>query len=512
MIKKFLKKNWLILLILLIAAFLRLYRISAYTEFLGDQGRDVMIIKDLLKNGNLFFIGPQTSIGNMYLGPYFYYLITPSLWLANYSPLGPAIFIALINIATVYLIYFVAKKWFTKPVAYTSAFLFAISPVVIKYSNFIWNPNIMPFFTLLFVYFFFTAFQKENYRYFIYAVLAFVMMINSHYLALAILPLAGFYWLLRLIKYIRSKSKDKAKKLKSFIINTLLAFLVFIVSLTPQVLFDVKHDGQNFKALMTFFTQRETTVNIKAYKAIPELPTLFTQVNTRLLAGRDINIGLIVTIIFTVLLLFYLIKDFRNKEKWSKKESFYYIFLWYLFGLIALALYKQHVYDHYFSFIFPAVFILIAILINKFKVIGVPLLLLIVVYSFINNPFSKPANYQISHAQDIAIAITEHINEEDGLYNVTLLASYNDFRALAPRYFLLANDKNSQNLLDQEKYQQAQTLFVILDDPQKWSQGVDSDIWEINVFGSKEIVEEFESSDGVKIFKLVHTQDDQENN
>jgi hypothetical protein len=52
--------------------------------------------KKNLKNFNLFFIGPQTSIGNMYLGPFFYYLIAPSLLLANFSPVGPAIFIGLV--------------------------------------------------------------------------------------------------------------------------------------------------------------------------------------------------------------------------------------------------------------------------------------------------------------------------------------------------------------------------------------------------------------------------------
>ena len=52
MIKKFFTKNWLLILILVIASFCRLYRISDYMEFLGDQGRDVLIVRDFLKNGN----------------------------------------------------------------------------------------------------------------------------------------------------------------------------------------------------------------------------------------------------------------------------------------------------------------------------------------------------------------------------------------------------------------------------------------------------------------------------
>ena len=153
MIKKFLTQNWLLVLILILGAFLRFYRLGDYMEFLGDQGRDVLVIRNFFKHKDLFFIGPQTSIGNMYLGPYFYYLIAPSLLLANFNPVGPAAFIALLSLATIVLVYFVGQKWFSHPVGLIAAFLFAISPVVIKYSNFIWNPNVMPLFSLLFIYF-----------------------------------------------------------------------------------------------------------------------------------------------------------------------------------------------------------------------------------------------------------------------------------------------------------------------------------------------------------------------
>ncbi len=53
-----------LVVILLIALGLRLYRIDGYLTFLGDEGRDVRIVRDLLA-GNLVFIGPMTSIGNV---------------------------------------------------------------------------------------------------------------------------------------------------------------------------------------------------------------------------------------------------------------------------------------------------------------------------------------------------------------------------------------------------------------------------------------------------------------
>lgn len=460
-------------------------------EFLGDQGRDVVIIRDFLQHGNLFFIGPQTSIGNMYLGPYFYYLITPSLLLSNFNPVGPAIFIALISIATVFLIYYIGRHWFNRPVGLISAFLFAISPTVIKYSNFIWNPNIMPFFSLLFVYFFFESFRVKKYHYFLYASLAFIMVMNSHYLGLALMPFIGLFWLFNLIKFI----KNKSKQFKPFLKYTFLAALIFILSLVPQILFDIKHDGQNVKSLITFFTQRETTVNIKAYKAIPEMPAMFNQINTSLLAGKNKTVGLIISIAFTVGLLPLILK-FKKQ-----KSTFWVIFFWYLSGIIALALYKQHVYDHYFAFLFPAVFILAGFLIDKFKPIGIPFLVLIAIFSFLNNPFRYLPNKQLETVTQIADLIITNSDNQD--FNFALLAKQN----YDPPYrYILTNKKAKIVNLPGNL---AQQLFVVCEPFQIDCNPINNPEWSVAAFGWAKIDNQWEVN-GIKIFKLIHNVDGQE--
>lgn len=453
-------------------------------EFLGDQGRDVTIIKDFLKNGNLFFIGPQTSIGNMYLGPYFYYFIAPSLLISNYSPVGPAIFIALISVATVALIFFVSRKWFNEKTAYIAAFLYAISPVVIKYSNFIWNPNIMPFFSLLFVYLFFQTFKAKKYKYFIYASLAFIMALNSHFLALALLPFVGIYWLFNLFKLIKLKSSE----IKPFLINSFIAIFIFLLSLTPQILFDIKHNGQNIKSISTFFTQRETTVNIKAYKALPELPSLFNQVNTRLLGGKNETTGLIVSIVFAATLLFIILK------KKHQKSSFWIVFFWYLSGLICLALYKQHVYDHYFAFIFPVVFILIAYLIFKYKTIGIPLFILITIFSLLEIPFRWQPNYQLKTTTQIADLIISNSNNQD--FNFALLAKQN----YDPTYRYMLGMKQAKIVNLPQKL--AEQLFVVCEPFQIDCNPINNPEWAVAAFGWAKIDKEWEIN-GIKVFRLI---------
>ena len=117
-LKKWTQKNksefYLLLFILALGAFVRLYKIDGYMTFLGDEGRDAIIVRRLLVNFDPILIGPGTSIGNMYLGPLYYYLSAPFLLLAGLSPVGPSVMVALFGVATIYLIWYISRIWFGK--------------------------------------------------------------------------------------------------------------------------------------------------------------------------------------------------------------------------------------------------------------------------------------------------------------------------------------------------------------------------------------------------------------
>ncbi len=464
-IASFLHRHWPLLLILFIAAFSRFYRIADYMEFLGDQGRDIVIVRDFLKNGNFFFIGPQTSIGNMYLGPYYYYLIAPALFLANYSPVGPAIFVALLGVATVFLVYLVARLWFDSKTALIAALLYALSPVVIKYSNFSWNPNIMPFFALLFVYFL----QQKKYP---LASLAFVMVINSHYLGLLLLPLALF---------ILAQNRPSKASLRPLI----LATLIFIVSLLPQVLFDLKHQGQNLNSITTFFTQRETTVSIKPYKAIPKLFPLHTQIITSLLAAKNSQLGLFLSLLLIAGSLLVI-----------KKPKVSILLIWYLIALVGLGLYKQHIYDHYFGFLFPCIFLLFSVTIVRLKYLGYPILA-ITLFSFVlNSPLKHPV-FQLKSDYQVVDSIRLRSNNQP--FNFALLAKQN----YDPPYRYLMSLENLP--IYQIKDRLTDQLFVVCEPFQIDCNPINHPEWGIAAFGWAAVDQQWQIGDKI-VYRLVHTQ------
>src|SRR3990172_3076496 len=180
-------KNWIkenpkeaaiLALILLVGALLRLYKISQYMTFLGDEGRDVIIVRRLLVHGDFFLIGPGTSIGEMYLGPLYYYLMAPALFLAGFSPVGPALQIAILGIITIGMVYFIAREWFGKYAAQIAGALYAVAPTVIIYSRSSWNPNIMPFFALVSVYSIWNVWKKNQFGWLIILGIAYAFMLQ----------------------------------------------------------------------------------------------------------------------------------------------------------------------------------------------------------------------------------------------------------------------------------------------------------------------------------------------
>ena len=50
------------IMVLFLAAFFRLYRIDQYMIFLGDEGRDAIVIKAMVDVAHFPLIGPPTSV------------------------------------------------------------------------------------------------------------------------------------------------------------------------------------------------------------------------------------------------------------------------------------------------------------------------------------------------------------------------------------------------------------------------------------------------------------------
>lgn len=503
-IKTIIKKNpvefWALLVILIVGAFLRLYRVDQYLTFLGDEGRDVIIVRRLLVYFDPILIGPGTSIGNMYLGPLYYYMMALPLLIANFSPVGPAVMVALLGLITVVFIWWVAREWFGKYAAIISSGLYAISPTVIIYSRSSWNPNIMPFFALLSIYSVWRVWQRREYKWLFVLGISYAFVLQSHYLGLLLAPTIFVYCLLTYLKTRGSKSE-----IRKFLNSSFIALSVFVLLMSPLLIFDARHGWRNFSAMKQFISVRQETVSIKPWNAIPNMWPIFEKANTRLLAARNEIAGKTVSLIL-LFLIGWIIAGWKKIDHRSR-IAYGILFTWLAFALIGLGLYKQEIYDHYFGFIFPAPFLLMGGLVEhlfrnkKYKILMCIALLVLVFINLNKTPIRFPPDLQLQRTEVIA----KFINEKSGgeRFNIATISERNN-RDVYQYFLLLWGSKVVDTDPSALKYTITDQLFVVCEKPkEKCDPTHDPSAWITN-FGWTKIVDEWEVW-GANVYKLGHT-------
>lgn len=512
-----LKNNKLIAGIVFLSLFLRLFRISSYMTFLGDEGRDALVWLRMVNNFKFTLIGPQTSIGNMYLGPLYYYLMLPFYILLGTS--GPSIGTALFAGGTTFLLWLFGREWFSQKVGLIAAFLYAISPVAIILSHSSWNPNVMPFFALLIIWGVWQFWQKEKYYWLAIDGILLSFAIQSHYLGLLLIPVISFFVLIKLLtvklvklqdidkitrscKNVNSQKGNDAKKLFFYCFFGLLFFLLLTV--VPLIWFDLRHNFINYKSFYKFFSERQTTVNLKPYKAIPQMWPLWQMLVTRLLAGKNVFFGLWISLTVAFSGVYFLIKNRLKKTK--VKPAVVLLLAWILIGLLGMGLYKQHIYDHYFGFLFPAVFLLFALILERVwfepyfgKVSATILFLAVATLSLREIPLKSQPGFQMKRT----VEVCEKIQEESGgqPFNLGMIAKQNYDAGY--RYFLEKWGGKAAEIDPQKsKETVAEQLFVVCEIDQ--CQPTSHPQAEIANFGWSKIEKEWSFPWGTKLFKLVH--------
>lgn len=180
--------------ILVLSLFLRTFNLQNNLHFTGDEGRDAMIAQNIATGKEFPILGPGSSIGNISLGPLYYYLISPFSLIDKTNPIFLVIPVIFFSVATSALLYLVVVEIYKdQRAALLAALLYAIVPFSVIFGRFSWNPNIMPFFSLLYFYSLWKGVKFKNYKWIILAAFSFFVMIQSHYVSLIVLPVSVIY-------------------------------------------------------------------------------------------------------------------------------------------------------------------------------------------------------------------------------------------------------------------------------------------------------------------------------
>lgn len=362
------KISYLILITAVImGSWLRFYKVSQTFMFEGDQGRDALVVYDLLKNFNPIAIGPVTSVGNMYLGPFYYYFMAPWLLLSGFQPIGPVIGVALMSILTIIIIYILGRKIIGERAAILSSILFAFSQQAINYARFSWNPNLDPLFAVLILYFVYQALHR-HYKYWLPVGLCLGLVIQLHYVNLLLVAGCGLIWLYQLWTQIISKKSALApQEKKGFFLYTAFGIITALLTLSTLFIFDFTHAGLNFQAGKSIFTSggnfADSNLLTSILSGLKETQGKAAHVIVDLtLPNIDVFypkvIGALIFLAVAILASF--------KEKDTKIKTGLCILLTFiLLTILGISFYKQSVFNHYILFALPLVLMLAGYLLAK---------------------------------------------------------------------------------------------------------------------------------------------------
>lgn len=464
--------NTPIISILFIGLILRFYRIRDYLVFLGDEGRDVLVVKRMLIDHKFTLLGPITSTGGMYLGPIYYYFISPFLWLFAYDPVGPAIMVALFGVATIYLIYRTGLEFFDKKTAIFAALLFATSPLTIIYTRSSWNPNILPFFSLLIVYSLLKTIVLPRTIWLFIAGISFGISIQLHYLALM------FIFLFALV-FLFNKSKISFSGVILFIAG-------FLSTFWPFILFELRHGFLNTLTIWQFLTKSGSDATLGLASFLERSRDILTRMFWRLLVVDNITLSKLFILAIAVSFIIIFIK------KQLKLQSLSILLWWLTAALFTYSIYRGAIYDYYFVPVFTLPFLLTGIFLNFLykkgflgRIISIFIVMVILFFHLNNSPFRIEPNRLLDQTENISRFVVQKTNREP--YNFALISTGNSDHAY--RYFfelwnypptIIENPD-----IDPQRKSVTKQLLIICE--QKNCQVLGHSLWEIAGFGQAEI-------------------------
>lgn len=507
-IKKLLLANWPIITILSASLALRIWRLDELVTIGGDQGYDLIKIKEIL-DGNLTLLG--SPIGHLddtvlYLGPLYYYLVAPFLIITRLDPLGLAIPIIIARLTTILFVFLVAQKLANRKVAIVAAILSALSPYFVNSLGPTSQPYLIPALVAVIIFLMISkAFLRINKKTFwTLATVGFAsgLMTSLHYLGLSV-----FLALVLFVFYSeRSEGKENhgflavgiyglgAQKLKSLI----SLFLGFLLALSPLLLFELRNSFFLSKQLIAQLSKG--TINTEPLLVGNQLTDSFN-----FLSKDIIGFSLPFSVFLGILIISVAIALLESKN--TTRPLVIFLVSVMVINLAAVGLWRQKVQPHYLAAVYPSLFIFVSLAISSLarfiKILPVILTIVIASALLIGNDLNRASGYTMP--EDLTLRQIRQISkiiaqDAQGQFNIVSTLD-GDSRALPYRYLVALYGKEA---LGVEYYDRGDSLYVITRDPPSTVR--DNSLFEIASFQPSNVVSHTNIIGDIKLIKLSKTQ------
>ncbi len=299
--------------IFFLALVLRTLNIQEFLFFGFEQGRDALIIDGILKNSDFVLVGPSTSIGGLFHGVWFYYLLGVPYLLSGGNPLVASVTLILLGSLVSIVIYYLATDIFKSNIwAITASILVAISYEYILYSRWLSNVSPAPLFIAMAFYSLWKFISKKGEKFFILFVL-FAAIASSFQMIL----IPQFIFAVVLLNLFGEFGNVKIK-------NLLIALSCFLIIFLPAIIFDFRNEHITFNSLRIFASESGTSnggrllsgIQVFGKELYNHLKLSFINIDSLVL-----QIGIVITV------LIGLITKFKKSED---RKILAFLFSWVL--------------------------------------------------------------------------------------------------------------------------------------------------------------------------------------
>jgi len=237
--------------IVVLAAVLRLIDLPTRGTFDADQGHDMLVLRDLVVNGNIPLLGPPTSIGDFHHGVLYYFLLAPIAALSGADPVAVTAAIALGGTGAVAVTWWLARSIGGPVAGLIAGFLLAVSASAVEESTFIWNPNLIALSSSIALAAAWRAWTTGHVRWWVAAGTAAVVTMHLHVLGIVLTPIIASL----LVADIRRRSASGGAAEKGPAIRAGLAWLaIAALSYVPLAINELTTGGSEVRAVIAYLS------------------------------------------------------------------------------------------------------------------------------------------------------------------------------------------------------------------------------------------------------------------
>ena len=344
---------FLVLIILGLALFLRLYRLDL-AQFKCDEAMVLSLAVGIADGEHLPLVGIPSAIGVPH-PPLFPYLIALPL-LVQRDVLASYIFVVLLNVAAVGFTYLLVRRYFGRTAALVAGLLYAVGFWPVFFSRFIWTPNVLPIFAVLMGISLFEAILKRRRWFFVSACLLAGLMAQVEFPAFAYLPLlaiiAILFW----------------RRLGGAIV---LGALVVVLTFTPYLYHDLQSGATVLQRIMDLLRQPGTwhwqawmyparLLGHLDYQAwLDDAGGLVARTSVDVRWASWIEAGLLsIGIIYTGL------RALIRRRRETDGARYGLLVLWALVPVLVFSRSSYAVHQHYFIALCPALFAVVGVVVS----------------------------------------------------------------------------------------------------------------------------------------------------